>query len=317
MNGRHCYHGGVNRLKFVGRLLLSCTVLVIGPRAIAVDRTEALRGCFGTYNGAPKLANGHVDQQKLMAELLDIHANTYHWLFRSKQSEFDDFKAFLPLAHAKHIKVWVTLVPPSEMLPKGGTPTEEMKKEYEHWVLEFARLSAAAPHFVAWSIDDFPYNLKFWTPADLARLTEATHRLNPRFAFVPCCYYRQMTPAFVKNYAPYCDGILFPYRDDSTPPGNLQNAGHVKPEIAALRQRFGKRMPIILDVYATAHSRLGASTPEYVEQVMVQGREAADGVLVYCHQHKDANPEKYGIIKRLFTQWSRPAPKLVAPKQAE
>ncbi len=69
----------------------------------------------------------------------------------------------------------------------------------------------------------------------MARLTEATHQLNPRFAFVPCCYYRQMTPAFVKNYAPYCDGILFPYRDDSTPPGNLQNAGHVKSEVKALR----------------------------------------------------------------------------------
>lgn len=281
-----------------------------------MDRGEALRGCFGTYGGAPKLANGHVDQQKLMAELLDIHANTYHWLFRSRQSEFEDFQAFLPLAREKHIKVWVTLVPPSETLPKGTTPTEANKKEYEHWVLEFARLSTTAPNFVAWSIDDFPYNLKFWTPEDIARLTDETHRLNPRLAFVPCCYYRQMTPAFVKNYAPYCDGILFPYRDDSVPPGNLQNAGHVAAEIKALRQRFGKRMPIILDVYATAHSRLGASTPAYVEQVMVQGKAVADGVLVYCHQHQKENPEKYGIIKRLFTEWARHSQKLHSPKQS-
>jgi hypothetical protein len=255
----------MNRSTILGGVVLSCTFLFLGQQVFAVDRTRALRGCFGTYDGAPKLANGHVDQQKLMAELLDIHANTYHWLFRSKQAEFEDFKAFLPLAREKHIKLWVTLVPPSEMLPRGQTPTEEMKKEYERWVLEFARLSATNPHFVAWSIDDFAYNLKFWTPEDLGQLIEATHRLNPRFAFVPCCYFRQMTPSFVKNYARYCDGILFPYRDDSTPPGNLQNAGHVKSEIKALRERFGKRMPIVLDVYATAHSRLGASTPEYVE----------------------------------------------------
>jgi hypothetical protein len=317
VDGLDRYHGAVNCFKIVAGLLFSCSILVFGPRAIAVDRTAALRGCFGTYNGAPKLADGHVDQQKLMAELLDIHANTYHWLFRSKQVEFEDFKAFLPLAREKHIKVWVTLVPPSEALPRGTMPTEATKKEYEHWVLEFARLSASEPNFVAWSIDDFAYNLKFWTPEDMARLTEATHRLNPRFAFVPCCYYRQMTPAFVKNYAPYCDGILFPYRDDSTPPGNLQNAGHVNSEIKALRERFGKRMPIILDVYATAHSRLGASMPAYVEEVMVHGKEAADGVLVYCHQHKDTNPEKYGIIKRLLAQWSRLAPGLHSPKQAE
>ena len=304
-------------LKNLAWASLICSLSLSAQPATAVDRTAGLRGCFGTYAGAPKLPNGHVDQQKLIAELLDIHANTYHWLFRSKQVEFEDFKAFLPLARQHNIKVWVTLVPPSETLPKGTTPTEADKKDYEHWVLEFARLSASEPNFVAWSIDDFPYNLKFWPPQDMAKLTAAVHQLNPRLAFVPCCYYRQMTPAFVKNYAPYCDGILFPYRDDSVPPGNLQNAGHVQAEVKALRQRFGKSMPIILDVYATAHSRLGASTPAYVEQVMAQGKAVTDGVLVYCHQHQNDNPEKYGIIKRLFTQWSQEPKKLAAPKQAE
>jgi hypothetical protein len=306
----------VKRSKIIVELLLIFALSVDTHNAIAVDRTEALRGCFGTYAGAPKVPSGHVDQQKLMAELLDIRANTYHWLFRSKQVEFEDFKAFLPLAREKNIKVWVTLVPPSETLPKGTAPSEAMKKEYEDWVLEFARLSASEPNFVAWSIDDFPYNLKFWTPQDMAKLTEAVHQVNPRLAFVPCCYYRQMTPAFVKNYSPYCDGILFPYRDDSVPPGNLQNAGHVKSEVTALRRRLGKAMPIILDVYATAHSRLGASTPAYVEQVMVQGKAVADGVLVYCHQHEKDNPEKYGIIKRLFTQWSRGSQTLRSPKES-
>jgi hypothetical protein len=50
---------------------------------------------------------------------------------------------------------------------------------------------------------------------------------------------------------------------------------------------------------------------------MVQGKEAADGVLVYCHQHKDSNPEKYEIIKRLFARWSKAAPGLRSPKQTE
>jgi hypothetical protein len=124
-----------------------------------------------------------------------------------------------------------------------------------------------------------------------------------------------MTPAFVKNYARYCDGILFPYRDESAPQANLQNAGHVKSEVKVLRQRFGKAMPIVLDVYATAHSRLGPSTPTYVEQVMVAGQSVADGVLVYCHQHQESNPAKYGIIKRLFTQWSQGGKRLRAPKE--
>src|ERR1035438_9925078 len=94
----------MNYSKIIGGLLVSCVIVFSGQKAIAVDRGEALRGCFGTYDGAPKLANGHVDQQKLMAELLDIHANTYHWVFLSKQSEFEDFRSFLPLAREKQIR---------------------------------------------------------------------------------------------------------------------------------------------------------------------------------------------------------------------
>jgi hypothetical protein len=98
---------------------LICTLSLVAATAIAVDRAAPLRGCFGTYAGAPKLPDGHVGQQKLLAELLDIHANTYHWLFRGKQIEFDDFKTYLPLAAQHKIKLWVTLVPPSETLPKA------------------------------------------------------------------------------------------------------------------------------------------------------------------------------------------------------
>ena len=61
---------------------------------------------------------------------------------------------------------------------------------------------------------------------------------------------------------------------------------------------------MVLDIYATAHSRLGATTPEYVEQAMRAGKRAADGVMIYCHQDPVKNAEKYQIIKRLFGQWA-------------
>ena len=269
---------------------------------MAVDRTEALRGCFGTYACAPQ-KNGRVDHKALLAELLDIRANTYYWLFRPNANDLEDLKTFLPLAQKKNIKIWITLVPPSETLRKGQKPTDALKADYEHWVLEFARLSAIHTNFVAWGIDDFPYNLGFWTPADIKKVTAAVHEISPRFAFVPCCYFRQITPTFAKNYGPYCDGIHFPYRDDSGG-GNLQNPGHVKTEIATLRRRVGSNLPIVISIYASPHSRLGASTPQYVEEVMALGKMAADGILIYCHQDKEKSPSKYAIIKKLFTQWA-------------
>jgi hypothetical protein len=63
----------------------------------------------------------------------------------------------------------------------------------------------------------------------------------------------------------------------------------------------------VLDIYATAHSRLGATTPEYVEEAMSAGKRAADGVMIYTHQDPEQNPEKYQIIKRLFGQWASDA----------
>jgi len=64
----------------------------------------------------------------------------------------------------------------------------------------------------------------------------------------------------------------------------------------------------VLDIYASPHSRLGATTPEYVEQAMMGGHRAADGVMIYCHQDPQKNAEKVQIMKRLFGDWAKSDP---------
>jgi hypothetical protein len=63
-------------------------------------------------------------------------------------------------------------------------------------------------------------------------------------------------------------------------------------------------MPIFVDVYATKHSRLNDSSPEYVEQVMRLGWQAAEGVLIYCHQDPVRSPAKHQVIQKLFHEWA-------------
>ena len=46
-------------------------------------------------------------------------------------------------------------------------------------------------------------------------MLDASHEINPKLAFVPCCYFPAIKPAFVTNYCPLIDGILFPYRHES------------------------------------------------------------------------------------------------------
>ncbi len=247
------------------------------------------------------MTNEHADLPKLLSELEDIRADTFHWAIHAYTNEWDEIKTFLPLARARKIKVWITLMPPSESPPHLKMYSEPFHLDFERWAVEIAKLSLKETNLVAWSVDDFTHNLKFFTPEYVARFQKAAHQINPRLAFIPCCYFKSINPAFAKNYGPLLDGVLFPYRDESSG-ANLKNPDHVDAEIKTVRDLLGSQMPIILDVYATAHSRLGATTADYVEKAVASGLRSADGVLIYKHQDPKANAVKYQIIRRLFRE---------------
>jgi hypothetical protein len=264
-------------------------------------RTRAIVGCFGTYNGEPRDQAGRVDVARLLDDLVDLRANTYNWLIWHGTNDWTDLQRFLPLARKQGIRVWVTLVPPSESPPRTKNYSEPFRLDYERWATEIGKLSAQEPNLVAWSIDDFAHNLKFYTPERLKKIRELTHRENPRLAFIPCCYFRQLTPQFAQNYQGLLDGILFPYKRDSIKE-NLTDAGQVETEVLKVRALFGPEVPVILDVYASKHSRLENPKTEYIQQVMRAGRKSADGVLIYCHQPRST--PKYEALKSVFQEWA-------------
>lgn len=260
---------------------------------------QNLEGILGTYANPPRLKNERVDRQKLLKELEDIQANTYNWLVWTKTTDWDDLKLFLPQAQKKNIRVWVTLVPPSESKPIAKYSSEPYGLDYERWAREIALLSVKYPNLVAWSIDDFAHNLKFYTPEYLGKVLANASEVNPALAFIPCVYYKQITPSFVEAYKSFFHGILFPYRAESHT-ANLTDHQYVEEEIARVRELFGGEHPVFLDIYATAHSRLGDSTPDYVQKVLEAGRRSADGVLIYCHQDPEKSAEKYQVLKMGF-----------------
>jgi hypothetical protein len=134
-------------------------------------------------------------------------------------------------------------------------------------------------------------------------MLDASREINPKLAFVPCCYYPTINAQFVTNYCSLLDGILFPYRHESGV-ANLKDASLVEPELKKIKDLVGRKFPVILDIYASAHSRLGATTPEYLQEAMTGGHNAADGVMVYRHQDPTQNAEKYKIVKQNFTAWA-------------
>jgi hypothetical protein len=290
-------------------LLALCGALLLAAapfgHAADPDRAAALRGCLATYNAPPRTADKRVDTTRLLAELADLGANTYNWLVWHQPTDWEDLQRFLPRARTQNLRVWVTLVPPSESPPKQKSYSEPHRLDYERWAQEIARLSLAEPNLVAWSIDDFAHNLAVYTPAKLRAMLDGARRLNPRLAFVPCVYFKQITPAFATRYGDLLDGVLFPYRNESVK-ANLTDPGQVAAEVARARQLFPPGLPVIIDVYATRHRSLGDSTPEYVAAVLAAGRTAADGVMVYCHQNPKTQAAKYAAIRRAFAPASTP-----------
>jgi hypothetical protein len=272
--------------------------------AFRTERAKVLMGTRATYCSPPRKADGRVDVEKLVDELVEVGANTYSFCIHAQATDWDDLKLILPSTRAKGIRVWASIVPPSESPPRTKSYAEPFRLDYNRWAVEFARLSLRETNLVAWSIDDFTHNLNLYTPSNITNMLDAQRKINPRLAFAPCCYFPAITPQFVTNYCSLIDGILFPYRHESAG-ANLKDASLVEPELNKIKEAVGPWVPVILDIYASAHSKLGATTPDYVEQAMVAGRRAANGVMIYRHQDPRANAEKFEIVKRLFNEWKK------------
>ncbi len=298
---RHQFLFRAGAILFIALAFTSCTTT--RQKAASTERTKALTDVRATYCSVPRLPNGRADTDKLVSELVELRANTYSFCIHAADTDWDDLKLFLPKARARGIRVWASIVPPTESPPNNARYAEPFRLDYERWAVEFAKLSRREPNLVAWSIDDFTHNLKFFSTEKLRAMLSGARKINPKLAFVPCCYYRSITPQFATNQAALLDGILFPYRDESGG-ANLTNATHVQAEVRRIKDLVGPSIPVIFDVYASAHSRLGATTPQYVEQVMTSGKQSADGVMVYCHQNPQTQAEKFQIVKRLFNSWA-------------
>ena len=284
--------------------LAGCVTSRSAEKKARAERARVVVGTRATYCSAPRTADKRVDVDRLIDQLVELHANTYSFCIHGYSTDWEDLKLILPRAREKGIRVWGSLVPPSESFPRTRMFAEPFRLDCERWAVEFAKLSLQETNLVAWSIDDFTHNLaKTYTPAYVKSMLDGAHKVNPKLAFVPCCYFPTIKPAFVSNYCSQIDGILFPYRHESAK-ANLKDPSLVESEVKQIKALVGSSFPVVLDIYATAHSSLGATTPEYVEQAMIAGHSAADGVMIYCHQDPEKNAEKYQIIKRLFGQWA-------------
>ncbi|RAK42179.1 UNVERIFIED_ORG: hypothetical protein DFS12_1011540 [Chitinophaga ginsengisegetis] len=266
--------------------------------------TKNLSGVKGTYAFPPLINRKKIDCDKLISELKDLHANCYNWLVLTGHDEWEDLPVFLPKARAAGIKVWVTVLPPSETYIPNYC-SEPYRNDYFKWAEELAKLSLVYDNLVAWSIDDFPVekNMKLFTRPYIREMRQKMNAINPNFGFIPCIYYRDFTPQFAREYGGFFDGVLFPYYAASRGKGNFTDYNTLTNELKVFKACFGKNIPIIVDVYAGEVSFLqGIASPSYIYNLIKLANANADGATIYCHRDAVRNPENIESVKSGFAE---------------
>jgi len=200
----------------ISTLALLCAIARPAPaQAQPSARTTHSPLHFADYDSEPRLADGHVDGDALLARLKELHVTTYYWLVWHARTDWDDLKLFLPKAAQANIEVWVYLVPPTESAPReGNLYCEPFRLDYGRWAEEIARLSLQQTNVTAWVIDDFYANHDFFTPAVVRGLQQRAKAISPRLCFLPLMYFGEIRRNFVQEYHEVIDGVVVAYPQD-------------------------------------------------------------------------------------------------------
>ena len=184
------------------------------PLRGADDRALFLRH-LADYDSELRRPDGRVDIDAMVTRLKELGVTTYYWLIWHASTDWDDLELFLPKAAEAGITVWVYLVPPSESPPKNGSRyPEPFRLDYHRWAEEIARLSLQHTNLTAWVIDDFYANRGLFTPAYLREAQARAKRINPRLAFLPLLYFREIQAKFAEDYREVVDGVVVAYLQD-------------------------------------------------------------------------------------------------------
>ena len=282
--------------------------LVLNGRATArlaaaqAERGRLLRPAFaglhGDYDAEPRTKDGRVDIDRLFRQIEAAHLDMYDFLIWHAQTDWDDFQVFLAEAQRRRLKVWVTLVPPSE--PPASGP---FGLDYLRWADEIGRLSKRYDNLIALVIDDFwsDDNRSLFTPSYIARLVETLRGHNPKLAFLPTLYWNTMGDAdFIKSYGSLMDGIVFPYAD-------LESAESLPRQLAACRKWLGPDKVLLINVYASGSSgnkEPGPRSPKHLRDILEISRQACDGIRLYCLPKDNFDDSRFRVVAELFGKWN-------------
>ncbi|MFI5731136.1 hypothetical protein ACIA49_13515 [Kribbella sp. NPDC051587] len=251
----------------------------------------------------------HLDTPALINRLLQLRVNTYLFCIWDCATDFDDLRdEFLPAAAVAGIDVIPYIVPPSET-SSYGRASRPYRLDYVGWARAFAELATKYPNLTAWAIDDFEVgeNAELFTPTYMREFLDVAAAIRPELRFYTCAYFGKATdPEFLDKYAPYVDGIIYPFLDGRNENTTVADSlGACLDEILELTEPRGLELiPLIytgrfLDAPLHATPAYCTATLTTTAQYVAAGR--IPGVIAYGTQLDDGpapsadNKALYGV----------------------
>ncbi|WP_156325671.1 hypothetical protein [Nonomuraea sp. SBT364] len=279
-------------------VVIAALLLAALPRVAHAEPPGVVGTAANLVREAEPRADGvrHVDSKAMVAALKALNVNTYAYPMAGDNHHWTDLRdEFLPLAAAAGIDVWVLVAAPSQTC----CVSRPHRHDYVAWARDIATLSKSHPNLVGWSVDDFGYDLRTFTPAYVGQMRAAARAVNPSLKFIPIVYYAQYTDAFIAEHVPLLDGVIFPFWDD--PVRDTSWTWSLSYQVKQLAARL-PGTPVYVMPYAYPLSHAAQSpTVSYVEAITEKALELVrTGELAGVVQYK--LPYMPGT-----SGWTRPA----------
>ena len=261
------------------------------------------RGIISAYGWLNYKQGGSVDVDATIDRLKNLGVNCYAYLIAShSQAELAALPEFCSKAAQEGLEVWVFIAPPTEAPINAGKDIKEIKyppfdMDYLKWAEAIAKISAEHPNLTLWMIDDYDYNLNFFTVDYTREIYETVKKINPKLLFGVCVYYASIKNFVDRGYLPYFDAVVWGYQDNFTAyPDCGISAKSLPLEIKDYYNICTNKI-LIPCIYFTAHSSWPQDRPTraYLEETIKISYEQTGMVWVYTTPHP--GHWKHAVVK--------------------
>ena len=231
------------------------------------------------FDCEPRLQGGRVDLKAISAAVQTARLDGYDYMIWHQPQDWEESIRLADMLDSLNLRAWFTLAPPTEQQPPQGHPTLPFATDFVSWQRFFSALAQHHRQVQALVIDDFDYNLPFFTDSLLHQLKTVRDSALGRPLLLAVIYKRTVNnfPSWWPRYAKYLDGVMYAYE-------NYDSPDSLSKMLVTLRRVLPASAILAVNIYVLGGPRARnlRRTPLYVRKTIAISDSLADAVRLYC-----------------------------------